>query len=712
MTRNNSQNNNRNAVATIQPARMQMPAHLAEEYDLNQDSWRALVEAVFPSAETVGAVAMALAYCKKNHLDIFQRPVHIVPMWTGGRKIETVWPGIAQLRIIAQRQPDFGGYDECEFGPDVTETFQGKAKGSGGSTYDVQAEVTYPEWARFTVYKIINGARIPMPGPKVWWRETFSNKATAAGECPNEMWHRRPRGQLEKCFSPDTEILTEQGFQRFDSVSAPVLQVSERGLESTAAEPFCRAWSGEMIVSDGQSLNFAVTPNHDMVTTDGKVEAGVMLDQSSTIAKYRIPLTLSATKAERSDIPDTSLQLVAAFLCDGSGRAERKQFVISVSRPRKVATLDAMEAHDNRSVRVCAGSKAIAKSGRTIETKRDKVQFAYSRDLLCGLVNHKKEPNWSALLELSQRQARVIVDSMVVFDGATGETYRRFYTSNPTIAGVFELLAVAAGYSVSPRRARTSDISSRPNFCISLSTKRAAPVLAKSDKAEVVRREAVNPSGAVWCVTVPSGVIVVRRNGLSMLCGNCAEAASLRRAFPDVLGNEYAMEEMENRDPSKMGIEVEGEYTEVDQGDGKAITSKPRRSDYQARERGSAAAKQVSGREVRKEQAKEQGQPDPQPEEVHPLDTDEIPNKEQWPFHMRLLRERLATFVHTAQVDELQRDEQFRTDCAPPAIQAEILEIFANRAAHLDAGASQAADGKDDQPEQDNGGSDSEESSD
>src|SRR3546814_10802913 len=115
------------------------------------------------------------------------------------------------------------------------------------------------------------------------------------------------------------------------------------------------------------------------------------------------------------------------------------------------------------------------------------------------------------------------------------------------IAGIFEMAAVAGGYSVSPRRERTSDISILPNFCITLSAKSKAPVLAKSDKAEVVSSVKTNLVGKVWCVTVPSGVIVVRRNGLSMLCGNCAEAGALRRAFPDVLGNEYAAEEMEGR---------------------------------------------------------------------------------------------------------------------------------------------------------------------
>jgi hypothetical protein len=45
---------------------------------------------------------------------------------------------------------------------------------------------------------------------------------------------------------------------------------------------------------------------------------------------------------------------------------------------------------------------------------------------------------------------------------------------------------------------------------------------------------------------VPSGVIVVRRKGLSMLCGNCTEAQALRKGWPEI-GNEPTAEEMEGK---------------------------------------------------------------------------------------------------------------------------------------------------------------------
>lgn len=200
---NNRSGGGNQQVALLQPPRMQMPEHVTERYGLNDDTWRALTDAVFPLAKTVGAVLLALAYCERNRLDVFQRVVHIVPMYVNGRNVETVWPGIGQIRIIAHRQEAFAGYDDCEFGEDKTTTFQGKVNkwenGNRAAAEAVEATVTYPEWARFVVHKMLHGQRVRLPGPKVWFTETFASKSHFGGEVPNERWARAPRQMLEKC---------------------------------------------------------------------------------------------------------------------------------------------------------------------------------------------------------------------------------------------------------------------------------------------------------------------------------------------------------------------------------------------------------------------------------------------------------------------------------------------------------------------------------
>lgn len=189
---------NRGALAMIAPPRLPYHPAMQERFGVDPASWRALVEAVFPAARSVEGVLLALSYCRARKLDPFKRPVHVVPIWDSNRRayVESVWPGIGELRTTAFRTGNYAGSDAAIFGPDVTETFKGRVK-DGQGWKDATVTVTFPEWCQFTVYRLIKGQRVAMPGPRVYWRETYARQGKS--DLPNDMWGKRPRGQLEKC---------------------------------------------------------------------------------------------------------------------------------------------------------------------------------------------------------------------------------------------------------------------------------------------------------------------------------------------------------------------------------------------------------------------------------------------------------------------------------------------------------------------------------
>lgn len=180
---------------TIAPERLPYHPMLQERFGVDRASWRALVEAVFPTARSVEGVILALSYCKARKLDPMKKPVHVVPMWDKERKryVDTVWPGIGELRTTAMRTGLYAGCEAAQFGPDVTQTF--RFKNDDGR--DVEMNVTFPEWAQVTVYRMVGNQRVAVPGPRVYWLETYASQGRDG--VPNEMWRRRPRGQLEKC---------------------------------------------------------------------------------------------------------------------------------------------------------------------------------------------------------------------------------------------------------------------------------------------------------------------------------------------------------------------------------------------------------------------------------------------------------------------------------------------------------------------------------
>ncbi len=172
---------------TVRASRLPCPPSLEKTYNIDPLGWRALVEAIFPLATCAESVLLALSYCKARGLDVFKRPVHIVAIWdkNAGRMVDSVWPGIGELRTTAFRTGQYAGRDATACGPDVTMDLGG-------------TEMTFPEWMQVTVRRRLGDQIASFAGPRVYWLETYAT-AKKDTDVPNEMWRNRPRGQLDKC---------------------------------------------------------------------------------------------------------------------------------------------------------------------------------------------------------------------------------------------------------------------------------------------------------------------------------------------------------------------------------------------------------------------------------------------------------------------------------------------------------------------------------
>jgi phage recombination protein Bet len=205
-------------VAVVEAARLPYP-EAAARMGVESSAWQTLVNATFPTARTAEGVILALNYCRARSLDVFKRPVHIVPIRTklkspDGKEywadIETVWPGINELRTTAHRTGVYAGSDPAGWGPDITSEWELPSGDDGDDHPNApprekkaaaapvrMLKVVHPEWCQITVYRIVQGQRVAFPGPRVYWLETYATAGKS--DRPNEMWKDRARGQLEKC---------------------------------------------------------------------------------------------------------------------------------------------------------------------------------------------------------------------------------------------------------------------------------------------------------------------------------------------------------------------------------------------------------------------------------------------------------------------------------------------------------------------------------
>lgn len=182
-------------VVPITQARLPYVSLYNDVYEVDERKWRILIDQTFPGAQTAEAVLLALDYCKNRNLDILKKPVHIVPVWSRAMNalVETIWPGITEIRITAMRTKDYAGKDEAKFGPTASKHF---THSYGGKSESLDLDI--PEWCQLTVYRLVQGVRCAFVGPKVYWIEAYATKDRWS-EIPNEMWAGRPSGQLEKC---------------------------------------------------------------------------------------------------------------------------------------------------------------------------------------------------------------------------------------------------------------------------------------------------------------------------------------------------------------------------------------------------------------------------------------------------------------------------------------------------------------------------------
>ena len=154
-----------------------------------------LQSSVYPGAK-IESIKLVIGACRASGKDPLKKPYHIVPMQVStGKKNEKGWdinewrdvimPGINDYRTDASRTGQHAGTSEPEFGPDKNEVLNG-------------VSITYPEWCRVTVKRLMPSGQIVDFSAVERWKENYAT-AGRDNDAPNAMWKRRPYAQLAKC---------------------------------------------------------------------------------------------------------------------------------------------------------------------------------------------------------------------------------------------------------------------------------------------------------------------------------------------------------------------------------------------------------------------------------------------------------------------------------------------------------------------------------
>jgi DNA polymerase len=324
-----------------------------------------------------------------------------------------------------------------------------------------------------------------------------------------------------KCYDGETEVLTRhRGWVRLDSLESDVEVAQWDHGAVSFVKP--KGWvnqeyTGSMWSFTGQAVDLLVTPNHKMVylTREGVklVREGGPVGVVRTTTAEMLPVTGSMphtgvlTGGEEWD--PNLVKLIVAFQADGTW-AWRKD------KDEVPAYLDFGFTKERKIERL---KQILSSLGMGYTEKKTGVKNPRTRiwvkphpnvSLLWMLLGPRKEFGaW--VLSLSVLSRLVFLDEVPLWDGTWGKEHRNYSTTSKTNADWVQVCAVASG-----RAARVALYDGV--WCVVLPEGRQRD--KTWSKLDSLRREKVDYSGRVYCLSVDSGFLLVRRRGKVSVSGN------------------------------------------------------------------------------------------------------------------------------------------------------------------------------------------------
>lgn len=380
--------------------------------------------------------------------------------------------------------------------------------------------------------------------------------------------------EVKDCYDDQTEVLTDSGWKLFKDLNRTemvlTLNISNtRHMKSEYQRPIHyteKEYNGELIYIEKDSVSLCVTPGHNIMVQDGvqnefaeEVEWGGKIEKTGFINRKfkRGKRILRLQKIK--DVVDRKkrfslLQPKAKFcIQDKRGNSRIKIGGVSYTKIQMASLLGLYLSEGSVSNNYITISQykyinefKIILDKLPVRFNKINVGFGlYDKELSnylsqFGKAFEKYVPQW--LKDSSYNVINSFLDAYCLGDGSFIKSYKKIRKDNPTS------LAYPDGYKPMINRRFYTSSSKMADDIQELLVKIGNVAVSHTDRSYynktdncdylmysvyeklVNRKNYIFPediqyvpySGKVYCVTVPNSIIMVRRNGKSMWCGNCA----------------------------------------------------------------------------------------------------------------------------------------------------------------------------------------------
>jgi AAA domain len=309
------------------------------------------------------------------------------------------------------------------------------------------------------------------------------------------------------CYSDDTEVLTRRGWQLFAKLDdgAEVAQFTPGAGVVAFVKPLARQvfdYSGVMVHMGARWSDLLVTPDHRALTRWATTRPVTI--RAADVGRSRW-LPVAGVKPDgQGEVTPAEARLLAAWQADGVNCARGYRVGWNLKKERKIGRLIGLLDRLGIAHREQVFSSCMEWTYVTVD-RRD-------APILARLVD--KRFDWDILdWPLASREA--LLDELGFWDGdRPGREGVRFFTADERSAEVVSAVAATTGYgAIVHKDNRPSRPEQATQYVVSL---------VPRDWRQLGNEPTLEPyDGKVYCLTVPSGYLVTRRNGKTVISGNC-----------------------------------------------------------------------------------------------------------------------------------------------------------------------------------------------
>ncbi len=308
-----------------------------------------------------------------------------------------------------------------------------------------------------------------------------------------------------QCLSEDTVLLTPEGWKGHDEVEEGdviyTFNLERKQIETKRVEGvFARHYEGVMYNLRNRSQDQLISPGHRVVRQVFNKDEYVLqpieevLELESPIA---VPVRASNNNPDVA-VSDGQLRLLAWILSEGSvihqsplAHGDHYEEIIGLLESQG---LD-YTTYTQSSLGTCTRIRLKPVASKVIH----------------GWLGAREKRIPDYLFNLSQRQAKVFLDTYVKGDGWSEDYRKRITVTDQKTLAALEAIAVLAGYNFNVKERKVAGISIKPQYILTLT---------EADHDYIQAIEKVEYRGIIWSVHTENGTVIAKRGGQVFITGN------------------------------------------------------------------------------------------------------------------------------------------------------------------------------------------------